>query len=80
MAEGEPIRGLIPVDKRVLQATMAAAAAQEEMVKVAFPGLQHRADGMTDAATRLTRAGLAADTGAAAVREEMRETGRAKEL
>ncbi|WP_345674719.1 hypothetical protein [Yinghuangia aomiensis] len=60
--------------------TMAAAAAQQEMVKVAFPGLQYRADGMTEAATRLTRAGLEADTGAAAARAEMREKGRAKGL
>ncbi|NUP34757.1 MAG: hypothetical protein HOU01_24045 [Streptomycetaceae bacterium] len=79
MAEGEPVRGLIPVDPQVLKTTIAAAAAQQEMAKI-LPGLQPLADGMTKAADRLTRAGIEADTGAAAVRAGMRAKAHEKGL
>lgn len=79
MADGEPVRGLIPVDAKVLAATTAAAAAQQEMAKI-LPGLQPLADGMTKAADGLTRAGIEAETGAAAARAEMRAKAHEKGL
>lgn len=63
----------------MLATTAAAAAAQQEMAKI-LPGLQHLADGMTTAADRLTRAGVEAETGAAAARAEMRAKAHEKGL